>query len=173
MLCRWANPILLCALGAYDYEQKMLYMQGLRNLKLGNVVEYLDPIIRDHSQSDDIRFLAMFITMETAYRREDTDKNFETFWPIFENRSEALELRVAAFTTLLTSYPTPARLMSIHALIETETDPHLINFYRTTILSLAGSTQPCYRKLYVNHRAEYILWECVNFIIIICVADAV
>lgn len=135
--------------GAYDYEQKMLYMQGLRNLKLGNVVEYLDPIIRDHSQSDDIRFLAMFITMETAWRRDDTDKNFETFWPIFENRSEALELRVAAFTTLLTSYPTPARLMSIHALIETETDPHLINFYRTTILSLAGSTQPCYRKLYV------------------------
>lgn len=127
----------------------MLYMQGLRNLKLGNVVEYLDPIIRDHSQNNDIRFLAMFITMETAWRREDTDKNFETFWPIFENRSEALELRVAAFTTLLTSYPTPARLMSIHALIENETDPHLINFYRTTILSLAGSTQPCYRKLYV------------------------
>lgn len=139
---------LLCV-GAYDYEQKMLYMQGLRNLKLGNVVEYLDPIIRDHSQSDDIRFLAMFITMETAWRRDDNDKNFETFWPIFENRSEALELRVAAFTTLLTSNPTPARLMSIHALIETESDPHLINFYRTTILSLAGSTQPCYRKLYV------------------------
>lgn len=125
----------------------MLYLQGLRNLRFGNVVDYLDPIIRDNTQSDDIRFLAMFITMESAWSRGNSDKIYETFWPIFENRTAALELRVAAFNTLLTSNPTPARLMSIHALMETETDSHMINFYRTTILSLAGTTQPCYRKL--------------------------
>lgn len=134
---------------AYDYEQKMLYLHGLRNLRLDNVVDYLDPIIRDTKQSDDIRFLAMFITMENAWSRSNRDKIYETFWPILENRTAALELRVAAFNTLLASYPTPARLMSIHALMESETDPHLINFYRTTILSLAGTTQPCYRKLYI------------------------
>lgn len=132
---------------SYDYEQKMLYLQGLRNLRLDNVVDYLDPIIRDASQSDDIRFLAMFITMENAWKHSQRGKIFETFWPILENRTAALELRVAAFNTLLASYPTPARLMSIHALMESETDPHLINFYRTTILSLAGTTQPCYGKL--------------------------
>lgn len=134
---------------AYGYEQKMLYLQGLRNLRLDNVVDYLNPLIRDTTQSDDIRFLAMFITMENAWSRSNRDKIYETFWPILENRTAALELRVAAFNTLLVSYPTPARLMSIHALMESETDPHLINFYRTTILSLAGTTQPCYRKLYV------------------------
>lgn len=132
---------------AYEYEQKMLYLQGLRNLRLDNVVDYLDPIIRDTTQSDDIRFLAMFITMENAWSRSNRDKIYETFWPILENRTAALELRVAAFNTLLASYPTPARLMSIHALMESESDPHLINFYRTTILSLAGTTQPCFRKL--------------------------
>lgn len=137
--------------GAYDYEQKMLYLQGLRNLKLGKVIDYLNPIIRDESQSNDLRFLATWVTLAVASARNDNDKNYETFWPIFENRSAALELRVAAFTSLLTSNPTPARLMSIHALMETESNLHLINFYRTTILSLAGSTQPCNQKLYVKY----------------------
>lgn len=123
----------------------MLYLQGLRNLKLGKVVEYLEPIIRDESQSNDIRFLAAWATLSMSSNRPE--KTYETFWPIFENRSAALELRVAAFTTLLHSNPTPARLISIHALMETEPNPHLINFYRTTILSLAGTTHPCLQNL--------------------------
>lgn len=122
----------------------MLYLQGLRNLKLGMVVDYLDPIIRDETQNSDIRFLAAYATFAVSNTR--AEKTYETFWPIFENRSAALELRVAAFTTLLFSNPTPARLISIHALMESETNPHLINFYRTTILSLAGTTHPCLQK---------------------------
>lgn len=125
----------------------MLYLQGLNNLKLGNVKSYLDPIIRDENQDDDIRFLAMLAVFSTADTRTDKDKVYENLWPIFENRSAKLELRVAAFITLLVSHPTPARLMSIHAQMENEVNPHLVNFYRTTILSLAGTTHPCYQKL--------------------------
>lgn len=129
----------------------MLYLQALGNLKLGKVVEYLDPIIRDESQLDDIRFAATWIKESVAETTTSSErrKNYETFWPIFENRSAPLELRVAAFYTLLKSNPTSVRLMSIHALMENEPNPHLLNFYRTTLLSLAGTTQPCYEKLYV------------------------
>lgn len=119
------------------------------NLKLSKVSDYLDPIIRDESQSNDIRFMATWIKESVAERSTSSErrKNYETFWPIFENRSAPIELRVAAFMTLLTSNPTSARLMSIHTLMENETNPHLVNFYRTTLLSLAGTTQPCYQKL--------------------------
>lgn len=122
----------------------MLYLQGLRNLKLGKVADYLDPVIRDESQDTDIRFLAAHATFSVSSTRPE--KAYETFWPIFENRSSVLEMRIAAFTVLMFSNPTPARLISIHALMETETNPHLINFYRTTILSLAGTTHPCLQK---------------------------
>lgn len=125
----------------------MLYLQGLHNLKLGKVADYLDPIIRDESQDNDVRFLAMWVSLTASEGRTDTDKIYENLWPIFENRTARLELRVAAFTSLLVSNPTPARLMSIHALMENETNPHLINFYRTTILSIAGTTHPCYKNL--------------------------
>lgn len=132
-----------------DYELKLLYLQGLSNLKLGKVTDYLDPIIRDETQSHDIRFMATWIKESVAEQSTSSErrKNYETFWPIFENRSAPIELRVAAFNTLLTSNPTSARLMSIHTLMENETNPHLVNFYRTTLLSLAGTTQPCYQKL--------------------------
>lgn len=127
----------------------MLYLQALGNLKLGKVTDYLDPIIRDESQSNDVRFMATWIKESVAEQWTSSEKrtNYETFWPIFENRSGPIELRVAAFTTLLTSDPTSARLMSIHSLMDNETNPHLINFYRTTLLSLAGTTQSCYQKL--------------------------
>lgn len=127
----------------------MLYLLALGNLKLGLVTDYLDPIIRDESQSDDIRFLATWIKESVAEQSTSSERrtNYETFWPIFENSSAPIELRVAAFMTLLTSNPTSARLMSIHKLMENETNPHLVNFYRTTLLSLAGTTQPCFQKL--------------------------
>lgn len=136
-----------------DYELKLLYLQGLGNLKLGKVTEYLDPIIRDETQSNDIRFMATWIKESVAEQSSSNErrKNYETFWPIFENRSAPIELRVAAFNTLLRSNPTSARLMSIHTLMENETNPHLVNFYRTTLMSLAGTTQPCYQKLYIYH----------------------
>lgn len=134
---------------SHDYENKLLYIQAMGNLKLGKVPDYLDPIIRDESQSDDIRFMATWIKESVAERSTSSErrKNYETFWPIFENRSASIELRVAAFMTLLTSNPTSARLMSIHTLMENETNPHLVNFYRTTLLSLAGTTQACFQKL--------------------------
>lgn len=134
---------------SHDYEHKLLFLQALGNLKLGKVTDYLDPIIRDESQSDDVRFMATWIKESVAEQSTSSERqtNYETFWPIFENRSAPIELRVAAFMTLLTSNPTSARLMSIHTLMENETNPHLVNFYRTTLLSLAGTTQPCYQKL--------------------------
>lgn len=72
---------------------------------------------------------------------------YEVYWPIFESRNASLELRVAAVTLLLISNPTAARLISIHRIIQSETDPHMINYYRTTITSISETTYPCYQTL--------------------------
>ena len=64
-------------LNSFEYEQQMLYLEAMGNLQLGNVASYLQPIIQaDYSQTTDIRFLAMFATMPTAFTRPNEVRNF-------------------------------------------------------------------------------------------------
>lgn len=55
----------------FDYEQKMVYLQGLSNLQLTKVADYLDPIIRDENQDEDTRFLAIWATIPLAHTRAE------------------------------------------------------------------------------------------------------
>ncbi|XP_059612356.1 vitellogenin-2 [Phlebotomus argentipes] len=129
-----------------DYEQQMLYLLALTNLELGNVVEYLEPIVKgDYPQNTDIRFLAIWSTLSLAHVRPE--KTYELYWPILESRDAPLQLRVAALMQLLMSKPSPARLMSIHEYMLSDNCPHLRNFYRTTILGLKKTTHPCYENM--------------------------
>ncbi|KAI8129767.1 Vitellogenin-1 [Lucilia cuprina] len=132
-------------LDSRDYDSKMLYLQGLSNLQVGNVANYLDPIVSNGEENQDIKFLAAWTTLSLAPDR--AERIYEIYWPIFESRNASLELRVAAVTLLLISNPTAARLISIHRIIQSETDPHMINYYRTTITSISETTYPCYQNL--------------------------
>ncbi|XP_037954576.1 uncharacterized protein LOC119684578 [Teleopsis dalmanni] len=132
-------------LNARDYEQKLLYLQGLNNLQLGNVANYLDPIVKDENENEDIKFQAAWTTLSLAQERSKSI--YEIYWPIFESKNASLELRVTAVTLLLVSNPTAARLISIHRIIQSETDLHLINYYRTTVTSISETTYPCYQNL--------------------------
>lgn len=124
----------------------MLYLEAMGNLQLGNVAAYLQPIIQaDYSQTTDIRFLAIFATMPTAYTRPD--EIFETYWPIFYSKTSPLQLRIAAFTMLLVSSPTAGRLLGLYNVIKNENCPHMINFYRTTVLSISETTYSCLSHL--------------------------
>jgi hypothetical protein len=124
----------------------MLYLQALGNLQLGNVAEYLEPIIKaDYPQTTDIRFLAIWATMPTAHLRPE--KVFEIYWPIFYSKSTPLQLRVAAFTMLLLSNPSPGRLLGLYEVVKNENCPHMINFYWTTVMSISETTYSCYQPL--------------------------
>ncbi|XP_037039543.1 vitellogenin-3 [Bradysia coprophila] len=140
-------------MNGFDYEQKMVYLQGLSNLQLTKVADYLDPIIRDETQNEDTRFLAIWATIPLAHTR--AEKAYETYWPILENRNASLPLRVAAFKMLLLSNPTPARLINLDKMMQDETNLHLLNYYRSTILSLSETTYPCYQHL--KRIVSYIL----------------
>ena len=144
----------------------MLYLEAMGNLQLGNVPNYLQPIIQaDYAQTTDIRFLAIFATMPTAFIRPNEVKIsklfyfvnftpnftlpqiFETYWPIFYSKTSPLQLRIAAFTMLLVSSPTAGRLLGIFNVIKNEDCPHMINFYRTTVLSISETTYSCLKPL--------------------------
>lgn len=53
----------------------MIYLQGLSNLQLSKVADYLDPIIRDETQSEDLRFLAIWATIPLAHTRAEKVRN--------------------------------------------------------------------------------------------------
>lgn len=122
-----------------------MYLQCLANLELENVADYLDPIIADVTANENIRSLAIWATMNMASKRPE--KVYEIYWPIFESRNSSIELRVGAFWMLLISNPSPARLMSLHRVVESDKSQHLKNFYQTTIASISGTTYPCYQNL--------------------------
>lgn len=54
-----------------DYDSKMLYLQGLSNLQVGNVANYLDPIVSNGEENQDIKFLAAWTTLSLAPDRAE------------------------------------------------------------------------------------------------------
>ncbi|KAK9511580.1 hypothetical protein O3M35_000210 [Rhynocoris fuscipes] len=128
------------------FEDQMLYLQGLSNIELGQVLDFLTSVIKDKSTSNKhIRFLAVWATLHTVHI--NPDKVYEVYWPIFSNKSESLELRVAAFTLLIMSKPTQSRFFSLYWHMLSEKSEQLYNFYYTTIQSLARTNYPCYLAL--------------------------
>ncbi|XP_014239788.1 uncharacterized protein LOC106661112 isoform X2 [Cimex lectularius] len=128
------------------YEQKMLYLQGLNNIELGHVLDFLTPVITGKESSDNnIRFIAVWTTLQSI--NTNPSKVYDVYWPVFSNKSETLELRAAALTLLLMSNPSTSRFLSIYWFMQGETCEQLYNFYYTSIQSLAVTNFPCYAKI--------------------------
>ncbi|XP_071444971.1 uncharacterized protein [Hetaerina americana] len=127
---------------ATEYQWQMNYLEGLSNIEVGKVVEYLEPIIKgDQPHSHHIRFLAMWAT-----RFQGSERVEEVYWPILIDKMQHLELRVGAFVILLLSKPTQDRFNSIAAVMEEEIEgSYLYYFFYSTMQSLAGTKHPCYQ----------------------------
>ncbi|CAH1401941.1 unnamed protein product [Nezara viridula] len=129
-----------------NYENQMLYLQGLSNIHLGQVLDFLEPLISGQVPANKhIRFLAVWATLHTVYF--NPNKVYEVYWPLFTNKSESLELRVASLTLLIMSKPSISRFFSIYLHMQAEPSEQLYNFYYTTIQSLARTNYPCYAKI--------------------------
>ncbi|XP_076176627.1 uncharacterized protein LOC143151413 isoform X2 [Ptiloglossa arizonensis] len=126
-----------------EYEKKMIWLQGLANIQLGRVVEFLEPIASgNNAESRHFRVLAAWASLPTAPLRPDVI--YPVYWPILINRTEYLEMRVAALTLLIVSSPTPSRLISLYWYMQSEPNQHLYNYFYTTLKSMEHTTYPCY-----------------------------
>lgn len=55
-----------------QYEQKMVWLEGLANIQLGRVVEFLEPIASgNNAESRHFRVLAAWASLPTAPLRPD------------------------------------------------------------------------------------------------------
>ncbi|XP_076235711.1 uncharacterized protein LOC143180071 [Calliopsis andreniformis] len=126
-----------------QYEKKMVWLEGLANIQLGRVVEFLEPIASgSNAESRHFRVLAAWASLPTAPLRPDVI--YPVYWPILVNRTEHLEMRVAALTLLIVSSPTPSRLISLYWYMQSEPSQHLYNYFYTTLKSMERTTYPCY-----------------------------
>ncbi|XP_031777418.1 uncharacterized protein LOC100114520 isoform X2 [Nasonia vitripennis] len=129
-----------------EYEKKMVWLEGLSNIQLGRVVEFLEPIASGNSaESRHLRVLAAWASLPTAPLRPDVI--YPVYWPILVNRTEHLEMRVAALTLLIVSNPTPSRLISLYWYLKGEPSRHLYNYFYTTLKSIERTKFPCYTHM--------------------------
>ncbi|XP_029165191.1 uncharacterized protein LOC114936229 [Nylanderia fulva] len=128
------------------YEQKMVWLQGLANIQLGKVVKFLEPIASGSNiELRHFRALAAWASISTAPLRPDVI--YPVYWPILVNRTEHLEIRIAALTLLIVSNPTPNRLISLYWHMQNEPDQHLYNYFYTMLKSMEHTTDPCYKRI--------------------------
>ncbi|XP_032680145.1 uncharacterized protein LOC116848315 [Odontomachus brunneus] len=130
---------------ATQYEQKMIWLEGLANIQLSRVIEFLEPIARANAESRHFRVLAAWASLPTAPLRPDVI--YPVYWPILVNRTEHLEMRAAALTLLIISSPTPNRLISLYWYMQNEPCQHLYNYFYTMLKSAERSTCPCYKPI--------------------------
>ncbi|XP_058799949.1 uncharacterized protein LOC131669231 isoform X2 [Phymastichus coffea] len=129
-----------------DYEKKMVWLEGLSNIQLGRVVEFLEPIASgNNGESRHLRVLAAWASLPTAPLRPDVI--YPVYWPILTNRTEHLEMRIAALTLLIVSNPSANRLLSLYWYLKCEPNPHLYNYFYTTLKSVERTKFPCYAKM--------------------------
>ncbi|XP_012522846.1 uncharacterized protein LOC105828849 [Monomorium pharaonis] len=128
-----------------QYEQKMVWLEGLANIQLGRVVEFLEPIASGSNAESHFRVLAAWASIPTAPLRPDII--YPVYWPILLNRTEHLEMRVAALTLLVVSSPTPNRLISLYWYMQNEPNQHLYNYFYTMLKSMERTTYPCYKRI--------------------------
>ncbi|XP_050428218.1 uncharacterized protein LOC126838118 [Adelges cooleyi] len=131
-----------------SYGDQMLYIEAFSNMKIDNILDFLQPIINDRNRSRHIRLVAIWASnpATTTY----PEKVADVFWPLLTNRSEPLEIRTAALNMLLMSQPTISRLLTLYWFMQTEPNQQMYNYYYTTINSMVNSKYPCYNK---NSRA--------------------
>ncbi|XP_014616793.1 PREDICTED: uncharacterized protein LOC106793973 [Polistes canadensis] len=126
-----------------DYEKKMIWLEGLANIQLGRVVEFLEPIASgNNAESRHFRVLAAWASLPSAPFRPEII--YPVYWPMLVNKTEHLEMRIAALTLLIVSNPTPSRLISLYWYMQTEPNKHLYNYFYTTLKSMEQTTYPCY-----------------------------
>ncbi|KOC70286.1 Vitellogenin-6, partial [Habropoda laboriosa] len=126
-----------------EYEKKMIWLEGLANIQLGRVIEFLEPIASgNNAESRHFRVLAAWASLPTAPLRPDVI--YPVYWPILINRTEHLEMRVAALTLLIVSSPTPNRLISLYWYMQSEPSQHLYHYFYTILKSMEHTTHPCY-----------------------------
>ncbi|GLV39119.1 crossveinless d [Carabus blaptoides fortunei] len=122
-----------------DYSLQYLYMNALHNIKF--VSKHLEPYVKgEATQNHHVRFMAMCAAFAEII--EDEDRVFDIYWPILTDHSLHLELRVAAYVTIMAAKPSQGRLRDIYWLLRSEPCPDMYHLFYTHLTGTAHTTNP-------------------------------
>lgn len=125
---------------AEDYSQQYLYIHGLYNIKIGNVVKYLEPYVRGEVTTNrHLRYLAMCASYSEVIKHPQ--QVYEVYWPIFADSSLHLELRAAAYLIIMTSKPGRAKMYDIYSVLDKDPCPELYNMHYVYLKSMVKSQE--------------------------------
>ncbi|KAK0159183.1 hypothetical protein PV328_010101 [Microctonus aethiopoides] len=127
------------------YKMRVVYLNAIRNIQVGNIVELLTPIIRGDVQvpenSIHLRLMAIW-SIEKAVAN-NYNLAHDLLWPIMADYNVPLKLRIAAYDILIRQAPTMTNILHIYWFMVYEKNEHLYNYHHTTIKGLANSVDPC------------------------------
>lgn len=124
---------------------KMVYMMAMKNVRLTQILKFLEPIIRgDEVVSDkphNIRAQAIWIMKNVVF--EHPRYCYNLLWPVLTDVTLPTAVRIAAFDVLMNETPQLGRFINVYWLMVYEKNEHLYNYYVDTIKGLATSVDPC------------------------------
>ena len=127
-----------------DREEKTMLMGAISNIRYGGLVEILTPVMDGTTgESSEFRSFAVWAMFSEAAVRK---KAVDLYLPVYADRNNDHEVRIAAFNAFTMSKPTTTDMARAVAVLRTEKDYELINFVFARLESMAGSISPCDRK---------------------------
>lgn len=140
---------------ANDYSQQYLYIHGLYNIKIGNVVKHLEPYVRGETTTNrHLRYLAMCASF--AVVTKDPQHVYEVYWPIFADYSLHLELRAAAYSIIMTSKPGRAKMYDIYSVLKQDPCPELYNMHYIYLKSIIKSQKSTEENIIANEMLNFM-----------------
>ncbi|KAK0162931.1 hypothetical protein PV327_006658 [Microctonus hyperodae] len=127
------------------YKMRVVYLNAIRNIQIGNIVELLTPIIRGDLQVSEhpvhLRLMAIWSIEKAIANNYHLAHNL--LWPIMADYNVPLKLRIAAYDILIRQAPTMTNILHIYWFMVYEKNEHLYNYHHTTIKGFANSVDPC------------------------------
>ena len=149
------------------YEDKVLAINVLHNIKWGSVAELLRPVVYGEVKGidDDIQSRAVTAAVFSTFMKQNTA---EYFLPVFMNLRNGPETRIAALRVLSWGKVSLSHLSSIVTVLYAERDFEVLNYAFTHFEKYANTINPChkekrelfgyffkYMKQYAFHDREY------------------
>ncbi|XP_063702869.1 uncharacterized protein LOC134832688 [Culicoides brevitarsis] len=141
---------------ATKYEEKLVWLQGLANIRIGSVYKLFVPIVHGEEVFPYDRHLRVHAIWNIIHPLQDKHvEAFEIFWPVLVDKSLHIELRVAALKGLMATSSTQ-QLYYIFQYMQTVHCPHLYNFFYTAVKNLAHSEIYCDIRTNITSFAEQV-----------------
>ncbi|KAK4879221.1 hypothetical protein RN001_007367 [Aquatica leii] len=127
-----------------DYNTKLFYMVAVSNINCIDAQTFLVALIRNNTYSLTMRQWTM---RRLPHLLKSNHAVFDTFWPIFDDVSQSLNIRKTAYALMIESKLSSSQLLQIHNTIDKEHNAELYEFHYSYLRTLSKSFDSCHQDI--------------------------